>query len=32
VVETVGLVGHYNMISSVANVFDLGVPEGTVTF
>jgi 4-carboxymuconolactone decarboxylase len=31
-VETVGLVSHYNMISSVANVFDLGVPEGTVTF
>lgn len=31
-VETVGLVSHYNLISSVANVFDLGVPEGTVTF
>lgn len=31
-VETVGLVSHYNMISSVANVFDLGAPEGTVTF
>jgi len=31
-VETVGLVSHYNMISSVANVFDLGVPEGTMTF
>lgn len=31
-VETVGLVSHYNMISSVANVFDLEAPEGTVTF
>ena len=31
-VETVGLVSHYNMISSVANVFDLGVPDGTMTF
>ena len=30
-VETVGLVSHYNMISSVANVFDLEVPEGTKT-
>lgn len=31
-VELVGLVSHYNMISSVANVFDLGPPEGSVTF
>ena len=31
-VETVGLVSHYNMISSVANVFDLPAPAGTVTF
>lgn len=31
-VEFVGLVSHYNMISSVANVFDLEPPEGTVTF
>ncbi len=31
-VETVWLVSHYNMISSVANVFDLPPPEGTVTF
>ncbi len=31
-VETVGLVSHYNMISSVANVFDLAAPEGAVTF
>ena len=31
-VETVGLVGHYNLISTVANVFDLGVPKDTVTF
>jgi alkylhydroperoxidase family enzyme len=31
-VETVGLVGHYNLISTVANLFDLGVPLGTVTF
>ena len=31
-VEAVGLVSHYNMIGTVANVFDLGVPEGTETF
>lgn len=31
-VELVGLVSHYNMISSVANVFALGVPDDTVTF
>jgi 4-carboxymuconolactone decarboxylase len=31
-VETVGLVSHYNLISSVANVFDLAAPEGAVTF
>jgi 4-carboxymuconolactone decarboxylase len=31
-VETVGLVSHYNMISSVANVFDLDAPEGATTF
>lgn len=31
-VETVGLISHYNMISSVANVFELGVPETTKTF
>ena len=31
-VELVGLVSHYNMISSVANVFDLEPPESTVTF
>ena len=31
-VEIVGLVSHYNMISSVANTFDLGVPADTVTF
>jgi 4-carboxymuconolactone decarboxylase len=31
-VETVGLVSHYNMIGSVANVFDLAVPGGTTTF
>lgn len=31
-VETVGLVSHYNMISSVGNVFGLEPPEGTVTF
>lgn len=31
-VEVVGLVSHYNMIGSVANVFDLAPPEGTVTF
>ncbi|MGH7845136.1 MAG: carboxymuconolactone decarboxylase family protein [Candidatus Binatia bacterium] len=31
-VETVGLVSHYNMISSVANVFDLDAPEGAMTF
>jgi len=31
-VELVGLVCHYNMISSVANVFDLEPPEGTTTF
>lgn len=31
-VETVGLVSHYNMISSVANVFALELPEDTVTF
>ena len=31
-VEMVGLVGHYNLISTVANVFDLGVPKGNVTF
>ena len=31
-VETVGLVSHYNMISSVANVFDLPAPAGAVTF
>jgi len=31
-VETVGLVGHYNLISTVANVFDLGVSQDTVTF
>lgn len=31
-VETVGLVSHYNMISTVANVFDLAVSETTKTF
>jgi 4-carboxymuconolactone decarboxylase len=31
-VETVGLVSHYNMISSVANVFDLPAPEAAKTF
>jgi 4-carboxymuconolactone decarboxylase len=31
-VEMVGLVGHYNLISTVANVFDLGVPKDNVTF
>jgi 4-carboxymuconolactone decarboxylase len=31
-VEMIGLVSHYNMISSVANVFDLEAPDGTVTF
>jgi 4-carboxymuconolactone decarboxylase len=31
-VEMVGLVGHYNLISTVANVFDLEVPKDTVTF
>jgi alkylhydroperoxidase family enzyme len=31
-VETVGLVSHYNMISCVANVFDLAAPEGSKTF
>jgi 4-carboxymuconolactone decarboxylase len=31
-VETVGLVSHYNMISCVANVFDLAAPEGAKTF
>jgi 4-carboxymuconolactone decarboxylase len=31
-VETVGLVSHYNMICSVANVFALGVPDDTRTF
>ncbi len=31
-VEIVGLVSHYNMICSVANVFALGVPEDTRTF
>jgi hypothetical protein len=31
-VETVGLVGHYNLISTVANVFDLAVSKDTVTF
>ena len=31
-VEAVGLVGHYNLISSVANTFDLDPPAGTVTF
>lgn len=31
-VELVGLVSHYNMISMVANVFALGVPQETVTF
>lgn len=32
VVEAVGLVGHYNFISMVANTFKLDVPPGTVTF
>jgi 4-carboxymuconolactone decarboxylase len=31
-VEMVGLVSHYNMISSVANVFDLEAPGGATTF
>lgn len=31
-VEAVGLVGHYNFISMVANTFELDVPAGTVTF
>jgi 4-carboxymuconolactone decarboxylase len=31
-VEAVGLVGHYNLIASVANTFNLDVPAGTVTF
>jgi 4-carboxymuconolactone decarboxylase len=31
-VETVGLVGHYNLISTIANVFDLAVPKDTITF
>lgn len=31
-VEAVGLVSHYNLISSVGNVFGLEPPEGTVTF
>lgn len=31
-VELVGLVSHYNMISSVANVFEMEPPEGTVSF
>jgi len=31
-VELVGLVSHYNLISSVANVFGLPAPEGRVTF
>jgi 4-carboxymuconolactone decarboxylase len=31
-VEVVGLVSHYNMISSVANVFALPAPEGSGTF
>jgi len=31
-VETGGLVSHYNMISSVGNVFELEPPDGTVTF
>jgi alkylhydroperoxidase family enzyme len=31
-VEAVGLVGHYNLISMVAGTFDLEVPPGTVTF
>jgi 4-carboxymuconolactone decarboxylase len=31
-VELVGLVGHYNLISTVANVFDLAAPEGSRTF
>ena len=31
-VEIVGLVSHYNMISTVANTFDLGVPPDTVSF
>ncbi|HWP58142.1 MAG TPA: carboxymuconolactone decarboxylase family protein [Candidatus Acidoferrales bacterium] len=31
-VEAVGLVSHYNMISCVANVFGLDAPEGAKTF
>jgi 4-carboxymuconolactone decarboxylase len=31
-VEAVGLVGHYNLISMVARTFELDVPPGTVTF
>ena len=31
-VEAVGLVGHYNFISMVANTFELDVPPGTITF
>ena len=31
-VEAVGLVGHYNLISMVARTFDLDVPPDTVTF
>ena len=31
-VETVGLVAHYNFISLVARTFDLDVSQGTVTF
>jgi 4-carboxymuconolactone decarboxylase len=31
-VEAVGLVGHYNFISMVANTFNLDVAPGTVTF
>jgi 4-carboxymuconolactone decarboxylase len=31
-VEAVGLVGHYNFISTMAKTFDLDVPPETVTF
>ena len=31
-VEVVGLVGHYNLIGSVVNAFDIAAPEGSATF
>jgi 4-carboxymuconolactone decarboxylase len=31
-IEVVGLVGHYNLIGSVVNAFDIAVPPGSRTF